>query len=78
MNCLFLKRHISDLSKLKLFADDNFEFDENARNFSNRIENVEKKEKLLVWSNFSFSQSVLKDLYCRQVKTCFGKCDIQV
>ena len=28
-----------------------------------------EKEKLLVTSNFSFSHSVSKDLYCRHVKT---------
>ena len=57
----FSKRQILDSSKLKEFADDIFEFDENGNEFSNRVENtVGEKEKLLVTSNFSFTQSVLK------------------
>ena len=32
------------LSKVKDFADDNFRFDENVRNFSNWVENVSKGE----------------------------------
>ena len=33
----FPKRQIEDLSKLKEFADDNFEFDENVGKFSERV-----------------------------------------
>ena len=36
----FPKRHILDSSKLKGFADDNFKFDENGREFSKRVENI--------------------------------------
>ena len=51
----FPKRQILDSSKLKDFADDNFEPDENRRKFSKRVEKaVGKKEKLLVMSNFYF------------------------
>ena len=42
---------ILDWSKLKQFADDNFKFDENSRNFSKTLW---VKEKLHVTSNFSF------------------------
>ena len=42
------------LSKLKQFADDNFEFDENTRKYSKWVENT------VVTSNFSFSHSVFK------------------
>ena len=36
---------------------------------------LKEKEKLLITSNFSFSLSVSKDLYCRHIKTraCLGK-----
>ena len=36
----FSKRQILDSSKLKEFADDNFEFDENGRKFSKWVENT--------------------------------------
>ena len=36
----FPKRQILDTSKLKEFADDNFKFDENGREFSKRVENT--------------------------------------
>ena len=50
----FPKRQIEDLSKLKEFADDNFEFDENVGKFSERYKIQWENEKLLVTSNFSF------------------------
>ena len=53
---------ILDLSKLKEFAVDNFEFNENGRKFSNRLKTLWEKEKLLVTSNFSFSHCVFKRL----------------
>ena len=46
--------------KLKEFADDNFEFDENERKLSKRKKTLWEKEKLLVTSHFSFSSSVFK------------------
>ena len=54
----FSKRQISDSSKLKKFADDNFKFDEKGRKFSDRVENiVGKTEKLFVNKQFLlFSQ----------------------
>ena len=47
-------------SKLKEFADHNIKFAENGRKFSERIETLWEKKKLLVTSNFSFSHSVFK------------------
>ena len=47
-------------SKLKEFAEDNFKLDENGRKLSERVENTVGKEKLLVTSNFSYSNSVFK------------------
>ena len=35
-----------DCSKLKAFADDNFELDENGRKFSNRVENTMGKGEI--------------------------------
>ena len=37
---LFPKRQILDSNKLKEFADNNFEFDENGRKFSKQVENT--------------------------------------
>ena len=54
---------ILDSSKLKDYADGNFEFDENGRKFSKRKKKTQwEKEKLLVTSNFFFSYSVFKKL----------------
>ena len=53
---------ILDWSKLKGFADENFNFYENGRKVSKRVENTVGKEKLLVMSNFSFSHSGFKRL----------------
>ena len=41
-------------SKLKEFADNDFDFDGNGRKFSKWVENIGGKEKLLIMSNFSF------------------------
>ena len=43
---LFRKQQILDSSKLKEFADDNFEFDENGMKFSKWIENTVKKGEI--------------------------------
>ena len=40
MSSLFPKQQILDSSKLKVFADDNFKFDENSREFSKRVQNT--------------------------------------
>ena len=48
MHELFPKRQILNSSKLEEFADDNFEFDENGRKFSERVENTVEKSGL-VW-----------------------------
>ena len=45
MSKRFPKRQIVDSSKLKEFADDNFEFDENGEKFSKWIENTVWKRK---------------------------------
>ena len=71
----FPKQQILDFSKLKEFADYKFEFNENGRKFSKRVENTVEKEKLLVTSNFSFSNSVFKRfiLQTRKNQGLFGK-----
>ena len=57
------------ISKLKEFADDNFEFDENGGKFSKRLENTVEK------GDFSFSHSVFKRflLQTRKNQGLFGK-----
>ena len=73
---------ILDLSKLKEFADDNFQFDENDIKFSKKIANtVGKGEIALLTSNFSISHSVFqrlvlqirKNLVQERVKCCNRK-----
>ena len=41
-----------DSSKLKEFADDNFEFDENGEKLSERIENTVGKEEIARYEQF--------------------------
>ena len=61
---------------LKDLTDDNFEFNENDRKFSKRVENNVGKGEIARYEQFSpFPSLFLKDLYCRHVKTraCLGK-----
>ena len=69
------QRKLLDSSKLKLFADDNFEFEENGGKFSQMLQMLWKKEKLLVTSITPFSHSVFKRLVLqtRKTKALFGK-----
>ena len=61
---------LSDWSKLKEFADDNFKFDKNGRKLSKQVENtVGKRRDCLLKQFFPFSTTFSKDLYCRHVKT---------
>ena len=54
----FSKRQILDSSKLKVFAEDNFKFDENYRKFSKKIENSVKKGEIARYEQFLlFSKS---------------------
>ena len=66
-----------DSSKLKQFAGDNFEFDENGRKLIKRVKKKKlwEKEKLLGTSNFSVSYCVFKRLVLqkRKNKGLFGK-----
>ena len=49
---LFPKRQILDSSKLKEFADDNFEFNEYGRKFSKRVENTVRKGEIAHYEQF--------------------------
>ena len=51
--CLTLSQTINlDFSKLKEFADDNFEFDEYGGKLSERIENTVEKEEIARYEQF--------------------------
>ena len=52
----FPKQQILDSFKLKEFADDNFKFDENGRNFSKWVENT---------AIFPLSTTFSKDVYVK-------------
>ena len=70
LNEPFSKQQISDSPKLKEFADNNFKFDENGRQFSKRVENtVGKRRNCSIGAISPFPTVCLKDLYCRYVKT---------
>ena len=65
-----------DASKLKVFADDNFKFDENGRKFSKQVENTVGKGEIARYEQFLlFPQCFQKVIYYRHVKTraCLGK-----
>ena len=58
---LFPKQRILDSSKLKEFADDNFEIGENGRKFSKQIENTAGKGEIARYEQFLlFPQCFLK------------------
>ena len=58
----FPKRQILDSSKLKEFADDNFEFDENGIKFSKWLENTVGKGEIARYEQFLlFPQCFQKD-----------------
>ena len=61
----FPKRQISDYSNLKVFADNNFKFDEINRKFSKKIENNVGKGEIARYKQF------LLFPLCFQ-KTCFA------
>ena len=44
----FAKQQIFDSSKIKEFAEDNFEFDKNGRNFSKMLENTVGKGEIVL------------------------------
>ena len=44
-------------------ADNNFKFDENGRNFAERVENTVGKGEIARYTDFS------KDSYCKYIKT---------
>ena len=69
LRSLYLTTNLNS-SKLKEFADNNFEFDENGRKFSKTVENTVGKGEIARYEKFLlFSQFFLKDLYCRHIKT---------
>ena len=58
------QRQISNTSKLKEFADDNFKIDENGRKFSKWVENTVGKREIAHYEQFLlFPQCFQKDLY---------------
>ena len=60
----FSNDQISDSSKLKEFADDYFEFDENGRKFSKWVENTVEQERQIVAT------------YARHTQSCNGKIQV--
>ena len=49
---VYPRRHILDSSKLKAFADGNFKFDENGRQFSKFVENTVGKGEIVRYEQF--------------------------
>ena len=65
----FPKQQISDSSKLKEFADDNFEIDENSRKFSKKVENTGKRRNCTLRAISPFPTPFSKDFSLRHIKT---------
>ena len=63
------------LFTVKVFAEVNFEFDENGRKFSKRVQNTVGKGEIAHHEQFPLFPQCFQDLYCRHVKTraCLGK-----
>ena len=73
---IFLKRKVLDSSKLKVFADDNFEFYKNSKMFPERIENAVGKGEIARYEQFLlFPQCFQKTCSAVHVKNqvLFGK-----
>ena len=76
LSYFFPKRQILDSPKPKEFADDNFKFDENGRNFLNRVENTVGKGEIARYEQFLlFPQCFQKACTTDTLKTraCLGK-----
>ena len=56
-----------DWSKLKQFADDNFEFDENSRKFSKRVENTVGKGEIARYEHFLLFPQCFQKVYFLEV-----------
>ena len=73
---LSLLKRIFDSSKLKEFANDNFEIDENGRKFSKCLENAVRRGEIAHDEQYLlFPLCFHKSFFCRHVKTrvCLGK-----
>ena len=57
----FPKRQILNSSKLKAFADDNFEFDDNDRKSSKRVENTVGKGEIARYEHFLLFQQCFQE-----------------
>ena len=58
-----------DSSKLKEFADNNFNFEENGENFSKSVENTAKNGEIACYEQFLlFLKCFQKKLYNRHIK----------
>ena len=64
------RRQISDSSKLKEFADNNFKFDENGIKLSKREENTVGKGEIARYEQFYFFPVFSKGLFPRGIKRC--------
>ena len=71
----FPKKHILDSSKLKHFADDNFEIDENVKVIQKGRKQCRKRRKSLEQAISPFPTVFSKELYCKHIETraCLGK-----
>ena len=67
----FPKRQIIDSSKLKGFADDNFNFDENGVKFSERVENTVGKGEIARYEQFLLCPQCFQQT--RKNQGLFGK-----
>ena len=69
----FLNDRLLDSSKLKQFADNNFEFDENGIELSKRVVNSVGKEEWFITSNFLLFPQCFQGLSKFSYNNCFIK-----
>ena len=60
---------IQESSELKVFADDNFELDENGRKFSKQVENTVGKGEIAFYEQFLLFPQYFK-FHCQLSRTC--------
>ena len=71
------KQQILDSSKRKEFADDNFKFDENSREFSKQVENTVGKGEIARYEQFliypqCFQKTYAAGLHVKKKQGLFG------
>ena len=72
--CNTFPKQILDSSKMKEFAEENFKFDENGRQFLKQVENAVGKGEIACYEQFLLYLVFSKDMHCKHVtRPCLRK-----